>query len=214
VGPPQLHAPGHRHAPHVITITTTAKFTCSVNFLLTGSAHHRSRSEGTLRRFLSPLTHHHHDATVRQHQSARPSPIPHRMRDRTMTPSSRRLREQIPKVWGYGSWRRQAAGHGNARRGGPGDPKYNHVMKREELDATKPPSRQSGDRQRTASRHRLDVDDGLASRSLRPLEHQLQCHTGRRARVRELQFLVGNRRDDPALIGRSDEIWNRTRLDV
>ena len=82
MGPPQLHAPGHRHAPHVITITTTAKFTCSVNFPLTGSAHHRSRSEGTLRRFLSPLTHHHHDATVRQHQSARPSPIPHRMRDR------------------------------------------------------------------------------------------------------------------------------------
>ena len=83
-----------------------------LTFCLTGSAHHRSRSEGTLRRFLSPLTHHHHDATVRQHQSARPSPIPHRMRDRTMTPSSRRLREQIPKVWGYGSWRRQAAGTG------------------------------------------------------------------------------------------------------
>ena len=84
-GPLQLHAPGQRHAPHVITITTTAKLTCSVNFSLTGSAHHRSRSEGTLRRFLSPLTHHHHDATVRQHQSARPSPIPHQMRDPTTT---------------------------------------------------------------------------------------------------------------------------------
>ena len=61
-----------------------------------------------------------------------------------------------------------------------------------------------------ASRHRLDADDGMASWPLRPLEHQLQCHAGRRARVRELQFLVGNRRDDPALIGRSDEIRNRT----
>jgi hypothetical protein len=59
-------------AHRVITITTTAKFTYVVNFPLTGSAHHRSRSEGTLRRFLSPLTHHHHDATVRQHQAHDP----------------------------------------------------------------------------------------------------------------------------------------------
>ncbi len=59
-------------AHRVITITTTAKFTFAVNFPLTGSAHHRSRSEGTLRRFLSPLTHHHHDATVRQHQAHDP----------------------------------------------------------------------------------------------------------------------------------------------
>ena len=57
---------------HVITITTTAKFTCAVNFLLTGSAHHRSRPEGTLRRFLSPMTHRHHDATVRQHHAHDP----------------------------------------------------------------------------------------------------------------------------------------------
>ena len=41
-------------------------------FPLTGSAHHRSRSEGTLRRFLSPMTHRHHDATVRQHQAHDP----------------------------------------------------------------------------------------------------------------------------------------------
>ena len=35
-GPPQLHAPGQRHAPHVITITTTAKFTCAINIPLNG----------------------------------------------------------------------------------------------------------------------------------------------------------------------------------
>ena len=81
-----------------------------VNGSLTGSEHHRSRSEGTLRRHRS-----NHDASSPRRDrapasSARPSPIPHRVRDRTTTPSSRRLREQIPKVWGYGSSRRQAAG--------------------------------------------------------------------------------------------------------
>src|SRR5215207_7985480 len=68
--------------------------------------------------------------------------------------------------------------------------------------------------QRTASRRRLDAHDALANWSLRSLEDQLQRQTCGCARVRELQFLVGNRRDDPALIGRSDEIRNRARLDV
>jgi hypothetical protein len=51
------------------------------------------------------------------------------------------------------------------------------------------------------SPHRIDADT-MASWSLRPLEHQLQSHTCGCARVRELQFLVGDGRDDPALIGR------------
>jgi hypothetical protein len=94
------------HRPSI----TAAKCPRVVNGSLTGSEHHRSRSEGTLRRHRS-----NHDASSPRRDrapasSARPSPIPHRVRDRTTTPSSRRLREQIPKVWGYGSWRRQAAG--------------------------------------------------------------------------------------------------------
>ncbi len=72
-----------------------------VNGSLTGSEHHRSRSEGTLRRHRS----NHGASSPRRDRapasSARPSPIPHRVRDRTTTPSSPR---------GYGSWRRQAAG--------------------------------------------------------------------------------------------------------
>ncbi len=95
-----------------ITTTDTAAAKCPrvVNGSLTGSEHHRSRSEGTLRRHRS-----NHDASSPRRDrapasSARPSPIPHRVRDRTTTPSSRRLREQIPKVWDMeaGDDRRQA----------------------------------------------------------------------------------------------------------
>jgi hypothetical protein len=84
-----------------ITTTDTAAAKCPrvVNGSLTGSEHHRSRSEGTLRRHRS-----NHDASSPRRDrapasSARPSPIPHRVRDRTTTPSSRRLPEQIPS-WG------------------------------------------------------------------------------------------------------------------
>ena len=103
------HLDARHHDGHRPSINA-AKCPRVVNGSLTGSEHHRSRSEGTLRRHRS-----NHDASSPRRDrapasSARPSPIPHRVRDRTTTPSSRRLREQIPKVWGYGSWRRQAAG--------------------------------------------------------------------------------------------------------
>jgi hypothetical protein len=105
------HLDARHHDGHRPSINA-AKCPRVVNGSLTGSEHHRSRSEGTLRRHRS-----NHDASSSRRDrapasSARPSPIPHRVRDRTTTPSSRRLREQIPKVWGYGSWRRQAAGTG------------------------------------------------------------------------------------------------------
>jgi len=78
-----------RHAPHVITTTTIAWFSYAVNFPLTGSAQHKSRSEGTLRRFLSPITHRYHDATVRQHQAHDPhqSLGAHRQRISTDAPA-------------------------------------------------------------------------------------------------------------------------------
>ena len=50
--------------------------------------------------------------------------------------------------------------------------------------------------------------------SLRALEHQLKRDAGRCSRIRDFQLFVGDRRDDPTLIRCSDEIWNRTRLDV
>ena len=49
---------------------------------------------------------------------------------------------------------------------------------------------------------------------LRPLPHELQCHPGRRAGIRELHFVGGNGRDDTALIGGSNKIWKRARLDT
>lgn len=49
---------------------------------------------------------------------------------------------------------------------------------------------------------------------LRPLPHELQCHPGRRAGIRELHFVGGNGSDDTALIGGSNEIWKGARLDV
>jgi hypothetical protein len=38
------------------------------------------------------------------------------------------------------------------------------------------------------------------------------AHAGWRAGVRELHFVGGYRRNNPALIGGSDEIWKRARL--
>ena len=100
----------HHHDGHRPSINA-AKCPRVVNGSLTGSEHHRSRSEGTLRRHRS-----NHDASSPRRDrapasSARPSPIPHRVRDRITTPSSRRLREQIPKFGDMeaGDDRRQAA---------------------------------------------------------------------------------------------------------
>ena len=64
----------------------------------------------------------------------------------------------------------------------------------------------------SSGRSRAQLEDHPPS--LRPLEYQLQRHAGLRAWISELQFLLGNGGDDPARIGRSDEIGKCARLNL
>jgi hypothetical protein len=48
----------------------------------------------------------------------------------------------------------------------------------------------------------------VLNRLFRTLPHELQCHPGRCARVRELHFVGGDGRDDPALIGAPTRFGN------
>jgi hypothetical protein len=51
------------------------------------------------------------------------------------------------------------------------------------------------------SRHTASLNSRTAVELLLcPLPHEVQCHTGRRAGIRELHFVGSNGRDDPALI--------------
>ena len=59
------------------------------------------------------------------------------------------------------------------------------------------------------ARHLKREMENAVGRSLRPLPHDLQRQAGKRAGIRELHFVSGDGRNDPALIGSSNKIWKR-----
>src|SRR3954468_23494611 len=76
-------------------------------------------------------------------------------------------------------------------------------------------ARPAGDRATRTMGQVLFLRAGVpAQRLLRALEHQLESHPGGRARVRQLQFLVADRCNNPTLIWRSRQIRYGACLDV